>query len=151
MSHKEFNEFYEWSILDYSRSLINAGLCNEENGFDFAKKEIDLILPQGRDTEKSFIYVITNREKEDVGCIWYCTNFKDEGFICDFLILERFRRKGYGRQALLLLEDEVKSKKINRLRLNVFKFNKPALELYKSLGYKIFHEWSKNMHMVKDM
>jgi len=139
------------NISDYSQNLIKSGKCNKENSFDYAKKQINDSIPQGKDTANNFFYVMVNSQNEDVGHIWYAKCSEIETFICDFLVLEKFREKGYGKQTLLLLENEVKEKKLNKIGLNAFKFNKDAFSLYTCLGYKIIDEDSGSMFMVKDI
>lgn len=72
-------------------------------------------------------------------------------FICDFLIFENFRKQGYGKQTLLWVEKESKEKGLNKILLNVFKYNKAALSLYKSLEYKIIEEDNDNVSMLKNI
>jgi ribosomal protein S18 acetylase RimI-like enzyme len=50
-------------------------------------------------------------------------------------IYEPFRGRGYGRQAMLLAEDEVREKGLSHIALNVFGGNEVARSLYLSLGY----------------
>jgi len=47
----------------------------------------------------------------------------------------RFRGGDVGRQAMLLLEDEARSRGLSRISLNVFGGNEIARSLYRSLGY----------------
>lgn len=151
MSDNEFDRYMEWSILDFSKDLVKAGRCNEDVAYERSKAEFDEMLPQGKNTVNNFIYVMVNTKNEDVGFIWYKKCFDNEAFICDFLILEEFRKKGYGKQTLLLIENEAKEKKISRIALNVFKFNLEAMSLYNYLGYKMLKEDSGSMYMVKDI
>jgi ribosomal protein S18 acetylase RimI-like enzyme len=95
--------------------------------------------------------VIVNSSDEGVGFIWYQKYKEHMAFICDFLILENFRKQGYGKQTLLLIEKEAKEKGINQIFLNVFKYNKPAFSLYKSLEYKIRDEENDNITMIKNI
>jgi ribosomal protein S18 acetylase RimI-like enzyme len=151
MNANEFDKYSEWIISDYSQNLIKSGEYNEENIFDYAKKQINDSIPHGKDTANNFFCVMVNSQNEDVGHIWYAKCSENEAFICDFLILEKFREKGYGKQALLLLENELKEKKLNKIGLNAFKFNKAAFSLYKCLGYKVMDEDSGSMFMTKDI
>ncbi|WP_414632650.1 GNAT family N-acetyltransferase [Clostridium sp. UBA5119] len=83
--------------------------------------------------------------------MWYQKYKEDIAFICDFLILEKFRKQGYGKQTLLLLEKEAKVNGLNEVLLNVFKYNKPAFSLYKSLEYKIRDAENENISMLKNI
>lgn len=151
MSDEEFEEFFDFSILDYSQGLIKSGMCSEEDGFDSAKKQFNALLPQGKYTENNFLYIIENDENEAVGTVWYGKYIEGVAAICDILIYEKFRKKGYGKQTLLLLDNKLKESGIKKILLHVFKFNKIAFSLYSSLGYKVVAEDSGGMHMVKDI
>ena len=151
MSDDEFDKFVEWDILSYSKDLIKSGLSSEENSLENAKKSFNELLPQGRYTKNNYIYVVVNSDNEGVGFIWYQKYKEDIAFICDFLILEKFRKQGYGKQTLLLVEKEAKEKGLNKILLNVFKYNKPAFSLYKSLEYKIRDEENENISMLKNI
>ena len=151
MNDDEFDKFAEWDILDYSKDLIKAGLSSEENALEDAKKSFNELLPQGKCTKDNYIYVVVNSDNEGVGFIWYQKYKEDIAFICDFLILEKFRKQGYGKQTLFLLEKEAKEKGLNQVLLNVFRYNKPAFSLYKSLEYKIRDEENENISMLKNI
>lgn len=151
MNDDEFDKFAEWDILAYSKDLIKSGLSSEENALENAKKSFNELLPQGKYTKDNYIYVVVNSDNEGVGFIWYQKYKEDIAFICDFLILEKFRKQGYGKQTLLLLEKEAKEKGLNKILLNVFKYNKPAFSLYKSLEYKIRDQKNENISMLKNI
>lgn len=151
MNDDEFNKFMESSISDYAQDLIKSGRCTEETALECSKKEFHDIVPHGRDTVNNFFYTIVNSENEDVGVIWYEKHSETLVFICDFLISEKFRKRGYGKQALLLLENNVKEKGLKKIALHVFEFNKPAISLYNCLGYKTVKEEPGSIYMVKDI
>lgn len=151
MTDDEFEEFVESSVLDYSQDLIKSGMCSEEEGFESAQKQFNELLPQRKYTENNFLYIVENSENENVGIIWYKKHTEGVAFIADILIYEKFRKKGYGKQTLLLLDNEAKEKGFNKIVLHVFKFNKTAFSLYSSLGYKVVQEDSEGMYMVKDI
>lgn len=151
LSDDEFNKFAQRDILDYSKDLIKSGLSTEENALEDATKSFNELLPEGKDSKDNYIYMIINSHNDGVGFIWYQKYKEDMAFICDFLILEEFRKQGYGKKALLLLEKEAKEKGLNKILLNVFKYNKPAFSLYKSLKYKIREKENQNISMLKDI
>nr|WP_244991447.1 GNAT family N-acetyltransferase [Clostridium senegalense] len=151
LSDDEFDKFAEWDILDYSKDLIKSGLCSKEDALESAKKSFHGFLPEGKYTKDNFIYMVVNSNNEDVGIIWYQKYQEDIAFICDFLIYESFRRQGYGKQTLLLVEEEAKEKGLKKVLFNVFKYNKPAFSLYKSLEYKIIDEVGENISMLKNI
>lgn len=151
ISDDEFKEFIEKSVLDYSQDLIKSDLSSKENAFEDAKKQFDELLPEGKYTINNYIYTVVSSENEGVGIIWYRKNSESEAFICEFLIFEKFRKKGYGKQTLLLLDNDVKEKGFDKILLHVFRFNKTAFSLYDSLGYKIVKEDGESIYMLKDI
>ena len=151
MTDVEYEKFVETSVLDYSQNLIKSGECSEENGFECAENQFKELLPQGKYTEDNFFCVVVNDENENVGVIWYRKHTEGIAFITDFLIYKQFRKKGYGRATLLLLDSEAKAKGYNKILLHVFKFNETAFSLYSSLGYKVVEEKSDGLYMVKEI
>jgi ribosomal protein S18 acetylase RimI-like enzyme len=68
------------------------------------------------------------------------------GFIYDIAIDESQRGKGYGRQAMQLIEEKARELGLRQMGLHVFAKNKVALNLYESLGYE-----TKSLNMIKDL
>ena len=59
---------------------------------------------------------------------------------------QAYRGKGYGKQAMLALEQWCMQEGLRRIALNVFAFNKTAIGLYESLGFQ-----ATNFQMKKDL
>ena len=60
-----------------------------------------------------------------------------KAFIYDFIIDEAFRGKGYGKQALAAMDEQLKSMNTESVALHVFGDNVSAQELYKKMGFEI--------------
>ncbi|WP_310145463.1 GNAT family N-acetyltransferase [Paenibacillus amylolyticus] len=149
MSENEFEKFKEWSVNDYAEDLIKSKMSSDkEAAYQIAQKEFNEILPKGLSTENNFLYVIVNQSLEEVGFIWY-EKENTSGFICDFLITQNYRNKGYGFQTMKWIEKDAKDKGMSKLRLSVFKFNEPACNLYNKLNYKIVEDNEENVIMEK--
>lgn len=82
---------------------------------------------------KSYILVL-NKKNIGVFNIVLATNSKEAriGIVIDKL----YQGKGYGKQAMKLIEKEAKKLKIKKLLLEVFTENKRAVSLYQKSGYK---------------
>ena len=75
-----------------------------------------------------------------VGTIWFAvlgTSAHPPAFIYDFEIFEEHRRKGYGMQALLALDEKVKQMGLDAVQLHVFAHNTTARSLYERAGYVV--------------
>lgn len=132
----EFQEFRERSSKDYSQGLIRSGISIESNALGEALKEYDAMLPQGIDTPNHHLNNITNEQGESIGYIWFEIRSSDM-FICEFLIYENHRGKGYGRQTLFELEQIAKTMSVPIIRLHVFEYNTKLQEFYKAMGYEV--------------
>lgn len=64
-------------------------------------------------------------------------NLKEGKF--GIMINEPYRNKGYERQMVKLIEEEVKKLGIKKMKLQVFENNKPAIKVYRKFGYKGTH------------
>ncbi len=63
------------------------------------------------------------------------TGHKKSGFIYDFLIDEKFRGKGFGKESLALLEAHAKTLGMTAIKLHVFEHNTHARSLYEKVGF----------------
>jgi ribosomal protein S18 acetylase RimI-like enzyme len=76
--------------------------------------------------------------EDHVGHLWVGERDGDVGrmlWIYDITVHAEFRGRGYGREAMLLAEDEARRRGLPLMGLNVFGRNEVARGLYRSLGY----------------
>jgi ribosomal protein S18 acetylase RimI-like enzyme len=131
----EFGPFLDQLIRSYAEENIRAGLWSEEEGLVEARKQIQALLPAGRETPNHFfLTILSDAAEEKVGAIWFAVEPRG-GFVYDLLILEPFRRRGYAEQAMVLLERIAREKGARKLLLQVFGDNEGARKLYSKLGY----------------
>lgn len=71
-------------------------------------EEVQDMLPDGIDTESNYLKtIVDSMNKQCVGFMWYLYENTDgiqQSFLCDFVIREPERRKGYAIQALTSME-----------------------------------------------
>lgn len=153
MTEKDFEIYKEWSLKDYANALIESGMEIELDPYEEAKAQFQEILPDGLRSKDNFLYIAQNESYEDLGIIWYQINPRNHslGFICDFTIYEKHRRKGYGTQVLLAIEEDARQHGIQMMRLSVFKYNIPACELYYKCGYIKAVERDTTMYFEKKL
>jgi len=137
MTKEEFNEYLNQAIETYAIELEQSRMVSIGKGKEAAKNQFNQILPNGIDTPNYFLYQIINEVNNKVGILLYGPRVEKEAFIIDFLIHEEYQNRGYGKLALLLLEEEVKSKGFDRIGLHVFGNNKVARHIYEKHGFEI--------------
>ena len=135
MKDSQFQIYVTKAISSYASELIKSGEVPEKMADMEAKKAFYGLLPEGTKTLNQFLFNIVHENQQIIGMIWYGLRPHQEGFIYDFEIDEVHRGKGYGKEALILLEAHAKSLGINKLGLRVFGHNENAYALYKKMGY----------------
>ena len=140
MSEAEYSKFRDYSISEYANDLMNGENFDHETALKNAEREFSEMLTDGPDTEDHFVMVIRDAQcGKEVGWIWYCYETdKDEMpqvFLCDFLIFEDCRRKGYATAALAEMERRAKADGCVFAALLVWDHNGPGAALYRKCGY----------------
>lgn len=144
----ELPAFIEHGIADYARDMAeNAGLTPEQ-AQKKSEKDWALLLPNGQAAAGHHLFAVEEEESgERVGDLWFAERTSDfdatVAFLYSIEIAEPFRGRGYGRQAMLLLEDEARSRGLSHIALNVFGGNEVARSLYRSLGYAETAVWMR--------
>lgn len=131
----EYINYRKWSIKEYSDDLIKSGAVAKDKAYQIASGEFASLLPQGMETANNYFFIIVNEQNEDIGMIWYVMDKPEEVFISDLMITEKNRKRGYGKQALFLLEQMVMSLGIKKISFHVLDSNTAAIALYRSVGY----------------
>lgn len=152
MRAQEYAAWVEEAIANYARERVRAGNTPEDEALEMARKTFDHILPQGLETPSQHLYTIRNPDDEPVGVIWFGHGQPETGLppttgaIYDLVIYPAHRRRGYGRAAMLALEEEARRFGLTALALHVFGHNTAARALYEGIGYRI-----TNINMRKDL
>jgi ribosomal protein S18 acetylase RimI-like enzyme len=144
----EFGPFIEHGIAGYAQDMVeHAGLTPEQaqkkSDTDWAK-----LLPNGRASKGHYLFAVEDQETgERVGDLWFAERTNDfdstVAFVYSIEIFEGFRGRGFGKQAMLLLEEEVRALGLDHVALNVFGGNEVARSLYRSLGYAETAVWMR--------
>jgi ribosomal protein S18 acetylase RimI-like enzyme len=150
MSEREYELFLEKTIPNYAAENVKAGYWLEEEALEKSRKEHNGLLPDGVNSKGQYLFQIKDIEtNEKVGIIWFNarTNLpRPMGFIYNIEMDEAFRRKGYGKQAMLAIEEKARELGLKSIALHVFSHNTVAKSLYEKIGYKV-----KSMNMSKDL
>ena len=148
MTQPEFEAFLERLIPDYAADNVRAGYWSEEEALEKSRKQTISLLPDGLQTKDHYLYTLYEGDNA-VGMIWLRAELDrpiKSGFIFDVEIKEEFRGKGYGKQAMLLIEEKARELGVKRMGLHVFGYNDVAKNLYERIGYKV-----SSTNMLKDL
>ena len=139
MKETEFEPFMTLSMNDQAEGHVREGRWAAEEAEAIMLKLRDQLLPGGLQTPGHFFYTLKTEDgAQQVGSLWFTLD-EHEGekaiFVMDIQIDPQHRRKGYGKEAFLLMEEKAREMGINKITLHVFKDNASAIALYKGLGY----------------
>ena len=149
MTREQYLDYLEADRPRYAAENVRAGFWSEAEASHRAKETYDRFLPEGIETPGQHLYTIHNQDNEEVGMIWLGAQpggLEASGFVYNLYIEEGFRRQGYGRAAMIAAEEQARGLGWTSLALHVFGHNRPARELYESLGYEI-----RSMNMIKQL
>ena len=141
MDPSDFDAYLALSIVEYADDKIRSGNWHPEEALDRSRQEFEKLLFAGLQTPDQFIYTVFDEERDQkLGMLWVNVPMAAphrEAFIFDFRIDEAFRGQGFGKKALLALDEILIRMGVESVGLHVFAFNTTALELYKRVGYEI--------------
>jgi GNAT superfamily N-acetyltransferase len=139
-------EEFEIYLAQFRDRLLKDGMkacrVTEAEGKSIVEKDLSHIDRDGFETKNNFWFTLLNEDSKNVGSLWL--SIKGEGetripYLGDLFVDPDFRGQGIGKQALLLLETELKSWGIkNNIAAHIVgDFNEAAIKLFKSSGYFI--------------
>ncbi len=137
LPESDFADYWRYAVDTWMRDMIKSGLIDKNITTEEAETEVHKFLPQGMNTPGHYFFnVVDNRE--NVGKVWIGIRTKGgtvEAFLWDIVIEEKHRGKGYGKDAMKLMEDFAREKGAKKIALNVFAYNDVARNLYRKTGY----------------
>lgn len=139
MTQPEFDAFLARSIPEYAADNVRAGYWAESEALERSRKEFERFLPQGLQSPDHYLFTVYD-DGTPVGVIWMKANLErpiKSGFIFELYIDESQRGKGYGKQAMLLIEDQARALGLESIGLHVFAVNEVARNLYERVGYEV--------------
>jgi ribosomal protein S18 acetylase RimI-like enzyme len=136
------DEYADWLARTkegYAQSMIVEGGVAEDVARAKAERDHVTLLTDGLATKDHLIYAV-EAGGEVVGSLWLATRAGGElgasMFVYALAVDEAHRGRGFGRDAMVLAEDEARAHGFGSLSLNVFGGNDVARRLYSSLGYR---------------
>ena len=141
MTQAEFEKFLSIEIEAYAQEHVKSGNWTPEEAVRLSKEEHDKLLPDGLASPDQYLYSIQDTQSgSNVGMIWIASQQRGAqrtAFIYNIVIAEAQRGKGYGRQAMLAVEEKVKALGLDTISLHVFGHNLVARALYEKVGYEV--------------
>jgi ribosomal protein S18 acetylase RimI-like enzyme len=137
MTEAEIAEFRASDRDAYIADIVAAG----EDPIAAAKvadEQVAALFPDGKPAPGHLFYDLVN-DGQSVGGLWIGPapgGSPDACWIWNIVVYDAFRRRGIGRAAMLLAEQEARSRGAVEIGLAVFAHNTTARHLYDSLGYE---------------
>ncbi|WP_034269002.1 GNAT family N-acetyltransferase [Actinospica robiniae] len=140
MSQDEFAHFVVWAVREQAAHHIRTGKCTPETALDYAKGEYLLALPDGLQTQGSYLYTVRDAATgRRVGSLFLMLRHRAEAmetFVFNIVVDEQERRRGYGRAMMRASFHWAREHGTASVGLHVFGHNTAARELYTSLGFR---------------
>lgn len=150
MQESELQAYLDQSIPNYAADNVKAGYWSQEEAMQKSRDTFERLLPDGVDTKNQYLYKIEDAEAgHAVGIIWLNARIdmpQPSGFIYDIEVREEFRGKGFGKEAMLAIEEKARELGLSSISLHVFAHNAVAKSLYEKIGYVV-----KSQNMTKNL
>ncbi|WP_238164547.1 GNAT family N-acetyltransferase [Kribbella pittospori] len=135
MTETEFQQWKDRNAESFAAGIGPARGLSPAEALEFAHRETDKLLPDGRASENNLIWMACDGDHA-IGSLWISTKPRIP-FIYGIEVDSGHRGKGYGRAIMLAGEEECRRLGYTQLDLNVFGNNTTAIGLYNSLGYTV--------------
>ncbi|MCI4372950.1 MAG: GNAT family N-acetyltransferase [Thermoplasmata archaeon] len=142
LAQPEYDRWWASSIREYAEEHVKSGNWTAEEAAAKSEGEFRKLLPQGTATPGHYLFGVEDPAEHNlVGVVWFRADRGPEAplppvlFIYDLIVFEAHRGKGYGTQAMGLIEDQARLLGFDTISLHVFGHNTVALSLYRKLGY----------------
>ncbi len=133
MTEAEYPAWLDDTKVKYAQLWIERGL-SEEQAHAKSEREHAEMLPDGLGTPDMWITSLLDGD-DLAGTIWVAG--QEQGhYVYWVQVAEAFRGRGHGRTLMVVAEHAARAAGVERIALNVYTHNTPALRLYESLGYR---------------
>lgn len=125
--------------------LIRA-LALYENALDQAQASAEDLLRDGFGERPLFEVLLAFEHSKPVGFAFYFFNYSTwQGrrglYLEDLFVIPEARKNGYGLALLRAVAARAQETGCGRFQLQCLDWNKPALDFYEALGFKLTREW----------
>ncbi|MFI5356174.1 MAG: GNAT family N-acetyltransferase [Opitutales bacterium] len=146
MSAADYRDWMTIIVPDYAAEKVAGGAWPRAEALARSQEALAKLLPQGVATPENWLCTLVSADtRERAGFLWFARQ-EQTAYLYDLYILAAQRRRGYGRQAMQLLETKARTMGFAGIALHVFGHNEAARDLYLSEGYRI-----TDLNMRKDL
>lgn len=138
-TQQEFDDWLPRQEAAYAEQIIASGSMPPEEARQKARRDTRRSFSAGLGTPGQLVFRVLAKD-EPVAWLWLGVPGPDDpamAWVYDVAVDEAYRGRGYGRQTMLLAEQEARAHGMTSIGLNVHGKNVVALSLYDSLGYEV--------------
>jgi ribosomal protein S18 acetylase RimI-like enzyme len=133
---------------EYAADIVGSGSLPPEQARQKAEGEIGMQLAAGPARAAQLFYRLI-ADEQPVGWLWLAVPSPGGdpamAWVNYVQVDEEFRYRGYGRQAMLLAEEEAAARGMTSVGLSVLSNNMVARDLYDSLAYQVTAQQMKKV------
>jgi ribosomal protein S18 acetylase RimI-like enzyme len=149
MQEADFEHYATLNIQNYAAGSPHFEGMSAEARVDAAQRVFfTKLMPDGFQTADQWLFnILKNGEK--IGHLHFgqvANQSKKTAHLWDFLIYERHRGQGLGKDALANASQKLRQSGVERITLNVWGANKNARRLYESLKFEV-----SQLQMFRDL
>ena len=139
MDEDQYSDFIKLSERDQIEGQVRVGRWRADEAEARMAELKAQFLPEDLATPDHFFWAVQYTDSgEQVGGLWVAL-VEEAGqrafFVFDIQVYEPYRRRGYGTQAFLAMEEKAREMDVSSIALHVFEDNLPARAMYHKLGY----------------
>jgi len=140
MTRAEWDDWMPRQLAGYALLIANSGEMSQADAWAKATADTARSFPDGYASPGQLVFRLI-AAGQPVGWLWLAVPGHDRdrlmAWVYSIEVDPAFRGRGYGRAAMILAEDEARSRGMTSLGLNVHGQNTVARSLYDSLGYDV--------------
>ena len=148
MTRGEFDAWLPQQVAGYAALIAASGALPAPEARQQAERDTARFFSHGFATPGQLLFRIVAGDTA-AGWLWLAVPGPGAdplmAWVCGIEVEEAFRGHGHGRAAMLLAEDEARSRGMTSLGLNVHGQNMTARSLYESLGYQVTAQQMKKL------
>jgi ribosomal protein S18 acetylase RimI-like enzyme len=139
MTAAEFDAWLPLQVAGYAALIVSSGAMPAAAAQQKAEADTARMFPRGYGSPGQLLFRVMAGGSA-AGWLWLSVPGPDDplmAWVYDIEIDPALRGRGIGRAAMVLAEDEARSRGMTSLGLNVHGQNMIARSLYESLGYEV--------------